>query len=355
MPDPKKGQNPYDRALSNLEARRQALGTSSMRPEAVAEWERRLQNQALAMGLEPGQVATWTTQLPLLQRMPMIWTGAPGGSRTIAPPWGDLLTGIAAGSGTTLPEAMAALMGPSAAPGGTTVGAGAGLPGIPEDLPYTDPVGWQVYNTLGPEGYSAYLWNKAGIKPSTGGTTGPFGMAAEDWARLGPERQQAFMNEMAGMKSADLATWFGLSEGEWKSLSPEQQASLKNYVSRMPDATGAGGDPYAGQKMQLAWAQLAQERQLAEAQLAARRREMAANIGQSVAQLRQQGWQTGLPWSLPKGSMFAPGFSPGGPLSQLYAMSGSTYNPQEYFLAKNNPPSSDQIMNWVNEAMGRFG
>ncbi len=209
--------------------------------------------------------------------------------------------------------------------GGAAAGAGSDPFGINlDDLKYDDQDAYNIYKIYGEPGLQAYYAKKMGWETAGGG--------------------------------GDLATTFGLSEAEWKSLSPEQQASLKNYVSRYdPTGGGGSGDPYAGQKMQLAWAQLAQDKALQEAQIAARRREMAAGIGQNVAQMRMQGWQTGLPWSLPEGSTFAPGLGPGGPLSQLYAMSGSTYNPQDFFLAENNPPSSDQLMNWVSEAMGRFG
>lgn len=112
-----------------------------------------------------------------------------------------------------------------------------------------------------------------------------------------------------------------------------------------------------------AWARLVQEQAFAREQmeaqmalerevLAQRRKEMAAGIGEMVAQLVSQNWATGLPWALPEGTRYAPGFEVGGPVDALYGMAGLAYSPTP--LAKYNPPSSDRLMGYVADAIGRF-
>jgi len=112
-----------------------------------------------------------------------------------------------------------------------------------------------------------------------------------------------------------------------------------------------------------AWARLIQEQAFAREQMAAqmalerevlaqRRREMAAGIGEMVAQLVSQNWATGLPWTLPSETRYAPGFEIGGPVEALYGMAGLNYRPTP--LAKDNPPSADRLMQYVADAIGRY-
>jgi len=294
---PKPSSNPWEAALSTLEANRRALGTSQVRVPTIDAW--------------------------VAQQL---------------------------GTGPASPSAFGAESFTGESPTSPSTPTGGGF--IPDE--YLDYTGYQILQSLGPAAYQAYLWSKAGVKPGST-STDIFGMPQSDWDRLTPAQQRSYTNKLTGLTGGDAATLFGLSGQEWQLLSPAQRESLVNYVSRYDPTGGASGDPYAGQKMQLAWAQLAQERAMAEAQLAQRRKEMASNIGQQIASMRMQGWQTGLPWSLPKGAAFAPALGPGGPMQQLYALSGATYSPREYLLAKNNPPSSDQLSRWIAEAMGRFG
>jgi hypothetical protein len=99
--------------------------------------------------------------------------------------------------------------------------------------------------------------------------------------------------------------------------------------------------------------QLAQAWALAQAQLAQQQQEMAAGIGQQVAGLQSQAWSQALPYVLPSGTQHAPGYGYGGPVNVLANIAGAAYKPQK--LAVSNPPSADQMMAWISQAMQQFG
>ncbi len=121
---------------------------------------------------------------------------------------------------------------------------------------------------------------------------------------------------------------------------------------------------YRGQTLGQNWAQMAQARALEEAQIAAanerarlqqqqRQREMAAQVGQAIAAMQAEVWRQGMPFTLPQGTTYAPGFERGGPVSGLYAMGGSQYTPTP--MAVTNPPTAQEMERWVQDAMRRFG
>ena len=121
---------------------------------------------------------------------------------------------------------------------------------------------------------------------------------------------------------------------------------------------------YRGQTLGQTWAQMAQARALEEAQIAAanerarlqqeqRQREMAAQVGQAIAAMQAEVWRQGMPFTLPQGTTYAPGFERGGPVAGLYAMGGSQYTPTP--LAVTNPPTAAEMERWVQSALKRFG
>jgi hypothetical protein len=91
------------------------------------------------------------------------------------------------------------------------------------------------------------------------------------------------------------------------------------------------------------------ERQRREQQ----QREMAAAMGQAIAQMQSQNWQTGLPWRLPSDTQYAPGFEPGGAANRLAQMAQAAYNAPR--IVPSNPPSREDMESWLEEAMKRFG
>lgn len=155
----------------------------------------------------------------------------------------------------------------------------------------------------------------------------------------------------------------GLGEGDLEALA---MAMFDGYG-------GYGGytDPYAGdylaleqqafqegvrqfnEEMQLRQAQLAQQAEMERLAREQRRREMAAQIGQHVANLQSQMWAEGIPNTLPTGTQFAPGFEPGGPVHAMYRQAGLNYQPTR--LAETPPPSQEQMTAWIEDIMRRFG
>jgi hypothetical protein len=105
-------------------------------------------------------------------------------------------------------------------------------------------------------------------------------------------------------------------------------------------------------RMRLEEQQMAQAAELARLEREQRAREMAAAIGQFLANQSSQNWATALPYVLPKGTRFAPGFEPGGPAARLAQISGSQYTPPP--LAVSNPPSNDTLKAWVDDALQAF-
>lgn len=142
---------------------------------------------------------------------------------------------------------------------------------------------------------------------------------------------------------------------------------MQNFLLDMLGDGGGGGDGGSA----LGWAQhalnerrmqqeaeqfaasLAQAAELARLQREQQQREMAAAIGQTIAQLQSQQWATGLPWRLPSGTQYAPGFEPGGVASRLAQMARTSYTPPQIKPA--NPPGRSEMEAWLEEAIRRFG
>jgi hypothetical protein len=106
-------------------------------------------------------------------------------------------------------------------------------------------------------------------------------------------------------------------------------------------------------RMALEQQQMAQAAELARLEREQRAREMAASIGQFLANQSSQNWNAGLPWTLPRGTQYAPGFEPGGPAARLAQIGGAQYTPPP--LAVSNPPSRETMAAWVDEALQQFG
>jgi len=157
----------------------------------------------------------------------------------------------------------------------------------------------------------------------------------------------------------------GMLELSQQKYRTERQDTLFDRAYRLATEARTRRDTLAENAANRAatWARLMQEQALAREQmeaqmalereiLAQRRKEMAAAIGETVAQLASQNWATGMPWALPEGTRYAPGFETGGPVSALYGMAGLGYTPTP--LAEYNPPSSERLMQYVAEALGRY-
>lgn len=145
----------------------------------------------------------------------------------------------------------------------------------------------------------------------------------------------------------------------------EQMAAL--FEQYMQGALGGGGgaDNSLGYA-QLAWDKeraavqdaqyaqsLAQAAEQARLEREQRQREAAMAAGQLISQLQSQNWETGLPWVLPEGTQYAPGFEPGGPASRLAQMARTAYDAPR--LAVSNPPSREDMERWLESALKRFG
>jgi len=99
-------------------------------------------------------------------------------------------------------------------------------------------------------------------------------------------------------------------------------------------------------------AALAQQMAYQQAQLEQQRHEMAAQIGQAVANMSNQSYMNTLGQRLPAGTVYAPGFQPGGAMSALAGMSGFGYTPTPISVA--NPPTRDELMDIVRHAISQF-
>ncbi len=127
---------------------------------------------------------------------------------------------------------------------------------------------------------------------------------------------------------------------------------------------GGGGDALGWAQLDLEREQMAQQAQqfaqsLAQAaeieaqRRAQQQREMAAAMGQAIASLQSQQWETGLPWRLPTGTQYAPGMEPGGPASRLAQMARAAYTAPR--IVPSNPPSRSEMESWLAAALKRFG
>lgn len=109
----------------------------------------------------------------------------------------------------------------------------------------------------------------------------------------------------------------------------------------------------AAQQMALAQQQMAFEAEQARLQREQRQREMAQQIGQAIAAMQAELYQQTLPYRLPEGTMYAPGFEPLGPVSAMYRLGGLPYTPTQIPVA--NPPTSKAMQDWIADAVRRFG
>ena len=98
---------------------------------------------------------------------------------------------------------------------------------------------------------------------------------------------------------------------------------------------------------------LEQARQIEAARQAQAQREAALAVGQFMAQQQSQNWQAGMPFVLPAGTSYAPGFEPGGPASRLAQMAHAAYTAPQ--LAVSNGPSRQDMERWLESALRKFG
>jgi len=97
---------------------------------------------------------------------------------------------------------------------------------------------------------------------------------------------------------------------------------------------------------------LAQQAAYQQAMLEQQRREMAAQIGAQVASMANQSYMDTLGQRLPAGTQYAPGFGPTGAMASLAGMSGLPYQATQIGVA--NPPTTDELMKTVQDAISRF-
>jgi hypothetical protein len=177
---------------------------------------------------------------------------------------------------------------------------------------------------MGDVGARAALMNQqGGLNAKSPGAAGQSGMVyVEGLGWVDPEE---FMTGLGGLGGADNSV-------AWAQMEMERQ----QWQDRM----------------RLEEQQMAQAAELARLEREQRAREMAASIGQFLAGQSSQNWATAMPYVLPKGTRFAPGFEPGGPAARLAQIGGSQYTPPP--LAVSNPPSNDTLKGWVDEALAAF-
>lgn len=107
------------------------------------------------------------------------------------------------------------------------------------------------------------------------------------------------------------------------------------------------------QRMALEQQALAQQAELARLQREEQRRALAMQIGQAMNELTARNWETGLPWTLPKGTQYAPGFEPGGAVEGISRIGNVAYTPQR--LVASNPPSRETMQQWLDDAIAAWG
>jgi len=108
----------------------------------------------------------------------------------------------------------------------------------------------------------------------------------------------------------------------------------------------------AQQQAQFA-ASLAQAAEIERQRREQQQREMAAAMGQFLAGQQSQNWNNALPYRLPSGTQYAPGFEPGGAANRLAQIAQAAYTAPK--LAVSNPPSRGDMEKWLEDAIKRFG
>jgi hypothetical protein len=210
------------------------------------------------------------------------------------------------------------------------------------------PTTWQANDMYGggpgtvttPQRAVAYSSPRSYPKDMTGGTApGSFDYRAMKKAEQGTPSGKVYIEGLGWVDPEEFMTGLGALGGggadnsvAWAQMEMERQ----QWQDRM----------------RLEEQQMAQAAELARLEREQRAREMAAGIGQFLANQSSQNWNAGLPWTLPKGTQYAPGFEPGGPAARLAQMSGSQYTPPP--LAVSNPPSRETMAAWVDEALQQF-
>jgi len=172
-----------------------------------------------------------------------------------------------------------------------------------------------------------------------GGTTQPGALDLSDEALV----QQLLMQALGGTGSGGNYNYnysTTPSSLDWAELAlQERQLQLQEQQMMLADAR--------------AREQLAQQMQIANLQQQQAQRGMAAQMGQTIAGLQSQNWATALPYKLPTGTQYAPGFGPGGAASQLARMTGTRYTPQR--LAPAPEPTVEEMEDWLESAIAQFG
>jgi len=138
---------------------------------------------------------------------------------------------------------------------------------------------------------------------------------------------------------------------DWAEFALSQQMASQTQAYRQAQLA-QGRLPYE-QMTQYQSASLAQQSEQARLQREQQQREMAASLGQAVAAMQAEVWRQGMPYALPRGTTYAPGFERGGPVQGMYASAGLQYRPQPLGVA--NPPSAEQMEQWIQSALARFG
>lgn len=165
--------------------------------------------------------------------------------------------------------------------------------------------------------------------------------------RFAPQDVQSYLSEPGLFGQVAQAQMSEMTGGPTAWQMQQWQAEQDRYAQTlaMQQQQVAADNAYRQQA-------LAQQAAYQQAMLEQQRREMAAQIGQAVANMANQSYMDTLGYRLPAGTQYAPGFEPGGTLSQMASMSGLNYNPSKIGVA--NPPTTDELMRTVQEAISRF-
>lgn len=145
---------------------------------------------------------------------------------------------------------------------------------------------------------------------------------------------------------------FNIAQQMYERYNANPQDPLALQYWGMAPQTPQAMTPYQQQSLALQQQELQAQMAYQQAVLAQQREEMKAQIGQAVANMANQSYMNTLGYRLPAGTQYAPGFGPGGIMSQMAGMSGISYTPTQIGVA--NPPTTDELMNTVREAINRF-
>lgn len=240
---------------------------------------------------------------------------------------------------------------PGALPGGA--GGGGGLPSWYPTDPYEQMLlpAWLKYASQ--EEQAAWIAGQAGMPGQVGQMTE---YQSAELARRKAEDAWNRMQDMRAMGAAGRGTWaqkqaaglgqqqFGLSQEKfgWQ----QQQDVLAQQLARQRLGVSQQQVGLQERGLEQAW-------MIAQQQLIQSQREMAAAIGRQLVSTRGQTWAQGLPYELPRGTQFAPGFGQGGPASRLAKMGGAQFTPMR--IAPSPAPNPQQLMTLVQQAMQQFG